>query len=189
MKKHQKNVKLNREKISILSGGGLNNMTFRDTQRRAIIMGMPFQDVVNSDFHKLNTFIMRSENKPNTALIDEYDKWVDDQLAERGYDKDSPMRSYRLRLGFIKEEDIATGKVKTKRIKGLEKPKRPKREKDAHGLWTGTKKSYTFELAGKGFSVDRIIKRVTKKFPDANPKSINQWYKKYHKNQKANGQK
>ena len=38
-------------------------------------------------------------------------------------------------------------------------------------------KSYAFELTLKGYSIDRIIRRVMKKFPDANPKSIQQWYR------------
>lgn len=39
------------------------------------------------------------------------------------------------------------------------------------------KKSYTFELTDKGYSLERITRRVIKKFPDANPKSIQQWYR------------
>ena len=54
---------------------------------------------------------------------------------------------------------------------------KPKKEKDGYGLWKGTKKSYTFELTNKDYSFDRVCRRVLKKFPDANKKSIQQWYR------------
>ena len=59
----------------------------------------------------------------------------------------------------------------------LPKPKKPKREKDESGLWKGTKKSYTYELTNKGYTLERITRRVMKKFPEAKPKSIQQWYR------------
>ena len=65
-------------------------------------------------------------------------------LEQAGYAKDDPLRSYQLRLGFISEEKVEEGKRKTRKIKGLPKPKKPKREKDESGLWKGTKKSYTY---------------------------------------------
>lgn len=164
-----------KEKMNLLSGG-LENMTYRDCKRRAISLGMPFPDACAADWNKLSQFILRSPNKPDNSLIDKYDDWVDKILEERGYEKDDPMRNYQLRLGFIGEEAVENQK-KVKRVKGLEKPKKPKREKDELGLWKGTKKSYAFELTLKGYSIDRIIRRVMKKFPDANPKSIQQWYR------------
>ena len=102
---------------------------------------------------------------------------MDRQLEERGYAKDDPMRSYQLRLGYVREEDEETKVKRLGRVRGLPKPKKPKREKDESGLWKGTKKSYTFELAKRGFSLERVVKRVTKKFPEANIKSIKQWYR------------
>lgn len=165
-----------REKVNLLSGG-LENMTYRDLKRRAISLGMPFPNACAADWGRLTNFVLHTENKPDNSLIDQYDDWVDGILEERGYAKDDPLRNYQLRLGFVGEENVENQKKRTKRVKGLEKPKKPKREKDDLGLWKGTKKSYTFELTNKGYDLERIIRRVTKKFPDAKPKSIQQWHR------------
>jgi ATP-dependent exoDNAse (exonuclease V) beta subunit len=59
------------------------------------------------------------------------------------------------------------------------KPKeKKKRQRDERGLVAGTKKSYTFELTAKGYDLERVTRRVLKKFPDANAKSISLWYRK-----------
>ena len=168
-KKDKRPLKLNKEKIKVM-GSGLENMTYKDMKRRAVSLGMPFPDACSADYNGL-------------ALIDEYDKWMDNQLELAGYAKDDPMRSYQLNLGFI-SEDTVTKQKKTKRIKGLEKPKKPKKEKDDNGLWKGTKKSYVFELTYKELPIDRIIRRVQKKFPDAKEKSIQQWYRAALRKQK-----
>ena len=55
--------------------------------------------------------------------------------------------------------------------------KKPKKEKNELGLWKGTKKAYTFELTLKGYDLERVTRRVLKHFPEANEKSIKQWYK------------
>ena len=42
-KKDQHRIKGSHEKASLIAGvGGLANMTFKDLQRRAIVLGMPF---------------------------------------------------------------------------------------------------------------------------------------------------
>lgn len=139
-KKDKRPLKLNKEKIKVM-GSGLENMTYKDMKRRAVSLGMPFPDACSADYNGLASYIHHSNNKPDNSLIDEYDKWMDNQLELAGYAKDDPMRSYQLNLGFI-SEDTVTKQKKTKRIKGLEKPKKPKKEKDDNGLWKGTKKSY-----------------------------------------------
>lgn len=164
-----------KEKMGMMVGG-LGNMTYRDCKRRAVALGMPFPDALEADWGRLASYIAKTDAKPDTSLIDKYDDWMDKLLEERGYAKDDPMRSYQLRLGFI-AEDAVTKQKKVKRIKGLPKSKKPKREKDESGLWKGTKKSYTFELTNKGFELPRIIRRVKKKFPEAKDKSIQQWYR------------
>ena len=56
--KNQHRIKGSPEKISLIAGvGGLSNMTFKDLQRRAIVLGMPFPEVVNSDYFRLESFI------------------------------------------------------------------------------------------------------------------------------------
>lgn len=163
-------------KNSLLKNG-FENMTFADCRRRAICLGMPFPDVLNADHGLLQSYIIKSDQKPDATLIDKYDDWMDEQLAIAGIPKDDPMRSYYLRLGYIGEDKVNERKT-IKRVKGIPKPKKKKREKDSQGLWVGTKKSYTFELTKKGLSLERVQRRVKKKFPDANDKSIQQWYRK-----------
>ena len=173
MRRKKTDKPMSKVKMKILSGG-LENMTFKDMKRRAVSLGMPFPDACSADYNDLISWIHKSQNTPDNTLIDQYDVWMDKQLELAGYAKDDPMRNYQLNLGFI-SEDAITKQKKTKRIKGLEKPKKPKRAKDDQGLWAGTKKSYTYELTLKGLDIERIIRRVIKKFPDAKEKSIRQW--------------
>lgn len=175
--KKQHQVKGSPEKVKMIGRlGGLTKMTFKDLQRQAIMLGMPFPEVPQSDFFKLESFILNSQNEPDKSLIDKYDDWMDKVLEESGYSKDDPMRNYQFRLGFV-SEDAVTKQKKFKRVKGIPKPKKPKREKDERGLWKGTKKSYTFELTARGYDLERVIRRVQKKFPEANDKSIKQWWR------------
>lgn len=179
-KKSTTSLKKSRSKYQLLgsmrSGGG--SMTYRDIKRQAIILGMPFPDATGNSIGALLNFINRTDNQPDPSLIDKYDDWMDQQLSDIGYAKDDPIRSSRLRLGFLGDEQ-EDGSRRARRIKGIKKPKeKKKREKDERGLLTGTKKSYTFELASKGYDLDRVTRRVLKKFPEANPKSISLWYRK-----------
>lgn len=175
-KKEHYQIKGGKEKVKLVSSaGGIGNLTYREAKRRAVILGMPFPDACSASFPQLIQFIIHTENKPDSSLIGQYDEWVDKQLESLGYDKSDPIRSYQLRLGFISEDTVTKQKTK-KKIKGIPQPK-PKKEKDGYGLWKGTKKSYTFELTNKDYSFDRVCRRVLKKFPDANKKSIQQWYR------------
>ena len=61
------------------------------------------------------------------------------------------------------------------------KEKKEPRKKDANGLFQGTKKSYTYELQKKGKTLDQVITKVTRKFPDAQTKSIRIWFNKSKK--------
>lgn len=175
-KKEHYQIKGGKEKVKLVSSaGGIGNLTYREAKRRAVILGMPFPDACSASFPQLIQFIIHTENEPDSSLIGQYDEWVDKQLESLGYDKSDPIRSYQLRLGFISEDTVTKQKTK-KKIKGIPQPK-PKKEKDGYGLWKGTKKSYTFELTNKDYSFDRVCRRVLKKFPDANKKSIQQWYR------------
>lgn len=154
-----------------------HNKTYKDLKREAVIRGMPFPDATGAGIPQLIHFIDNSENKPDISLVDKYDEWADQQLAQLGYEKGKELRHPNLRLGFIGEKDADGKVIKQKRIKGIQKPKKPKRERDSNNLYKGTKKSYTFELAQKGYSLERVSRRVKKKFPDASDKSIKIWYK------------
>lgn len=166
-----------KEKSNFLGAAG-RNMTYKDLKRKAIVLGMPFPDACAAGVFDLLGFINQSEEKPDKSLIDKYDEWADKQLETIGYEKDNPLRNSRLRLGFLGEEGD-NGKRKPKRVPGIKKPreKKPPRERDEFNLIKGTKKSYVFELASKGFELERVIRRMKKKFPEANEKSINLWYR------------
>jgi hypothetical protein len=171
-----KRVNKNREKFNFLGKAG-KDLTYRGIKRKAIILGMPFPDATGNSIGSLLNFINNTPNKPDKSLIDKYDDWMDKRLEDNGYAKDDPMRNSRLRLGFLGEEE--NGSRKRKRIPGIKKDKKkavPK-EKDEYGLIKGTKKEYVWKLTGKGYTLDRIVRRTKKRFPEANNKSISLWYR------------
>lgn len=179
-----------KEKSNFLGAAG-RNQTYRDLKRKAVILGMPFPDACSASVFQLINWINTSEEKPNKHLINEYDDWMDRQLETAGLAKDDPLRSSKLRLGFLGEEG-EDGKRKTRRVSGIKKPreKKPPRERDEFNLIKGTKKSYVWELTSKEYELERIIRRMKKKFPEANEKSINLWYRtaKRKLNGKAKGE-
>lgn len=166
----------NAKKNSMLASSAQHG-TYKDIKRKAIILGMPFPDATAADVGRLLSFIEKTNNEPDTSLIDLYDQYIDDQLANLGHSVDDPLRSSRLRLGYI-GETTESGEVRRKRVRGIKKQrvKKPPRERDGFNLIKGTKKSYVFELTKKGFNLERIQRRVLKKFPEAKPKSIKLWY-------------
>jgi hypothetical protein len=170
-----------------------SNMTYKELKRQAVVLGMPFSDVCGAGIFELIAYINKSKNEPDPHKIDEFDEWITKHFDEIGIPQNDVIRSSRLRLGFIGDElDPDTGEVikKVRRIPGLRKPreKKSKREMDENGHVKGTKKQYTWELTQKGYDLDRIIRRVSKKFPDANEKSINLWYRSAKRNlKKKNG--
>lgn len=151
--------------------------TYKELKREAVVRGMPFPDVVEAGIGGLIRYIDNSTNKPDLTLIDKFDDWADHQLELCGYQPNKTIRSPILRLGFIGEKDDEGNVVKVKRIKGLKKPKKEPRKRDANNLIAGTKKSLTFDLANKGFDLARVTRRVKKVYPDASDKSINIWYR------------
>lgn len=165
------------EKAKFLGASG-RNMTYKDLKRKAIVLGMPFPDATGCGIFDLLRYIDRSDNKPDKSLIDKYDEWVEQQFESNGIPKDDPLRSSRLRLGFLGEEG-ENGVRKSKRVPGIRKPKEKKapKERDSFNLIKGTKKSYTWSLVEKGYELERVIRRVKKKFPEANDKSISLWYR------------
>lgn len=165
------------EKAKFLGAAG-KNMTYKDLKRKAIALGMPFPDATGCGIFDLIRYINGSTNRPDKSLIDKYDEWIEQQFDSTGIPKDDPIRNSRLRLGFLGEEG-EDGVRKTKRVPGMKKPKEKKqpREKDEFNLVKGTKKSYTWSLVQKGYDLERVIRRVKKKFPEANDKSISLWYR------------
>lgn len=152
--------------------------SFPEIKKIAITLGMPFPDATASDYWGLLSYVNNTNEKADPSLVERYDEWVDEQLELLGYDKDDPMRSNQLRLGYLSEE------AKMRQALGIKKKKekpvnveKKKHERDENNLWKGTKKSYTFELTKKGYDLERIQRRVQKAFPDANLKSIKQWHR------------
>lgn len=149
--------------------------THKDAKKHAIELGMPFPDVVNADFWRLISYIETQHslrnNKRNPELLVEFDDWMEKILLKRGRED---LIHDSLRLSYVTEERIEEESKKPKEVK----PKAPKREMTQDGLVKGTKKSYTFELAKKGLSLSKVIRRVLKKFPDASEKSIKIWHRK-----------
>lgn len=166
-----------KEKQNFLGAAG-RNMKYKDLKRKAVILGMPFPDACAAGVFDLIKYISNSTNKPDKSLIDQYDEWADKQLEAIGYGKTDPIRNSRLRLGFLGEEG-EDGIRKLKRVPGIKKTKekKPPRERDSFNLIKGTKKSYCYELTEKGFDQERVVRRMKKKFPDANEKSIQLWYR------------
>ncbi len=177
-KKKRKDLKApSKEKSNFLGASG-RNMTYKDLKRKAIILGMPFPDACSAGVFDLLHYIQSSEERPDKSLIDKYDDWMDKQLETIGYSKDDPLRNSRLRLGFLGEEG-ENGQRRTKRVPGIKKPreKKPPRERDEFNLIKGTKKSYVWSLVAKGYDLERVTRRMKKKFPDANDKSITLWFR------------
>lgn len=187
MKKRKNKTPDNAAKAKLLGASG-RHMTYKDIKRKAIALGMPFPDAVAADVPRLLSFIDKTNNKPDTSLIDKFDNYIDNHLISIGYDKNDPLMSSKLRLGYLGEEDPESGERRRKRVRGLKKQKERKpRERDENNLIKGTKKSYTTELTLKGMDLERVKRRVLKKFPDANEKSIRLWYSAAKRKQKAQG--
>lgn len=153
-----------------------SELKYRDIKRMAIERGMPFPEVVSGDFYRLISFIDsdRALKKPDPSLVLKFDLWLEQILRERGSEF---LIKPTLRLSYVSDEMREQNNPRPKKEKVI-KEKKPPREKDINNLVKGTKKSYTFELAQKGYDVERVKRRVLKKFPDASEKSIVIWYRK-----------
>ena len=192
MRKKKEPVRNPKKDAYLRASSAGNHMTYRDLKRQAITLGMPFPDACGCGIFGLINYIDHAKTEPDPTLIDKYDKWIEHQWDEIGLPANDPLRHPNLRLGFIGNEvDPETGEVKQKqrRVPGLKKPKKgkPKTEKDSFGHVKGTKKQYTWELAHKGYELPRVIRRVLKKFPEANEKSISLWYRAAKREIKKDG--
>ena len=193
MRKKKEQVRNPKKDRYLMASSAGNHMTYRDLKRQAIVLGMPFPDACGCGIFGLIDYIDHAQTEPDPTLVDKFDKWIENHWNEIGLPADDPLRSPRLRLGFIGDEvDPETGEViqKHRRVPGLKKPKKkkkPKLEKDSFGHIKGTKKQYTWELTKKGYSLERVIRRVKKKFLEANEKSISLWYRAAKREYKKNG--
>lgn len=152
-----------------------SDMNYRDLKRNCVVRGMPFDDVTNGSFPRLQVWLHHNRDAEIIPhLLDDFDDYIEAILKER--DREDLIHP-QLRLGFIGERDEEGNTVKLKRVKGIKK-KRKKRERTKDGIYKGTKKAYTYEGQQKGWSLKKTIRRTLAKFPDASEKSIRIWYKK-----------
>ena len=148
-----------------------SNMNYKDLKRNCVARGIPFIEVPRGVPHLSKWLYENRDNPINTDLLDDYDKWLEPQLPDDSSNHPS------LRLGYVGETDDDGNVTKVKRIKGLKKTK-VKRERTDEGIFAGTKKALTFQLAKEGLDKADVIEQVLEAFPDAKSKSIGIWYKK-----------
>lgn len=158
-----------------------SDLTYRDLKIACIIRGMPPEEVLKADFFKLSNFAQTNVLvKENHDLLEKFDDYVEAILRERGQ---TDLIHNSLRLSYVRkdnDDEYTPSNARTRLIK--EKPeKKAPREKDSNGLFKGTMKSYTFELQKKGKTLDQVMIKVRRKFPESKEKSIKIWYNKSKK--------
>lgn len=168
-------------------------MKFKELQRANVVRGLSFEEAVRFDFHQHQSwFIKHADNGQDLSLLDMFDLKMKHELLAAGYPEGDPVHHISLRLGYIAESDEldedGKPKIKKKKVIGKaikKKEKRVARERlPGTNILAGTKKSYTYELAGKGKTIERTIEKVLERFPDANPSSVRNWYKRALKEKK-----
>lgn len=155
-------------------GNALADMKYIDLQRACIIRGIDFEDLVEGDSNRLQSWLSKNWlAKKSPSRLDEFDNWRYKTMKALGKE-DEPF----IRLGFIGKVDEDGNPIAFKRPPKIRKEKAPKREKTDQGLFKGTKKAFTFECSKNGISLPETIILVCGKFPDAQEKSIRIWWKK-----------
>jgi hypothetical protein len=158
----------------------LTRYTRRDLQKVCITMGIDFPLVCElSNLQLASWFGKNFENPRNQSLLKEYDDWFEADLIEKGYDPNDSKNIHLFHPAMrMATEVLPEEALKIKPAKEKTKGNTKKRIKDANGVVSGTKKAYTVELAKKGLSDTKIIKKVLAKFPEANEGSIKIWIKR-----------
>lgn len=158
----------------------LSAMKHKDLKIACVLRGMPPEDVVKSDHHKLVSYFMKYyDNSQNENLLIEFDVFVEKELRRLGYKDGDAMLSPSLRLSYVRDFESIE---KVKQLKPSSVVKTDKKEKapvdEDTGVRSGTKKAMTYSLAYEGKPIPEIIKLVKKAFPDAKDKSISIWAKR-----------
>lgn len=162
--------------------GELENMTLRQLQRECALRGLSTRRVVKWDIPKLSSWFcehfLDDRNPENLIKHDQVvEKIIRAHDARQGRETIPQLFHPTLRFSYIGEDGDSGKKPRVPRIKGFKKPVK-KKERSAQGIFKGTKKALTFELAVGGMSKEDVIKKVIKEFPDAREKSISIWYNK-----------
>lgn len=174
----------------------------RDLIRECVLRGCPFEKVVSFSTPQLaGWFTDYLDNGQDSKTLTLFDEWRKEQLVKSGVNADEIKNVFlhpSLKFGetgnpedwdkestkkSLQPKSMPEGvEVKDKK----EKVEKPKREKDAgSNIYKGTKKFMTYELTKAGKSLDKIIKLVTKQFPEANENSIQIWHKRCLKEMKS----
>lgn len=164
------------------AGRALSRMTHKDLQRACVVRGLAFEKVVELDVPGLTSWFAKEHDRTQDLnLLNMYDLWKDEQLKPKHPDKDDPFYHPSLRLGYVGRQDEEGNVTHTKKPRGagLMKKKKSKRQRDEKlGIFLGTKKALTFQCQKDGKTIPETVVIVTAKFPEAQEKSINIWYKK-----------
>lgn len=168
-----KNLQIRDVKVDVI----IKDLKLPDLQRQCIIRGMDFNELCESSVLNLHSFLINNWDAPiNRNRLSEFDNWYNAELKEIGCDD---LIHPLLDLGHTINND--TGETVKRRVKKIKPEKKVKRERTEDGIFKGTKKAYTFELAKKGLKKSKVIDLVLEKFPEANEKSISIWFNKAKK--------
>lgn len=171
----------------------IGNYKLIDIKKACIIRGIDFDDLVNKSVpDQCNWLVANWDNPINRDLLETFDDYVDEHMASKGYAEDDPLRLYRLSTSVSEDEEGDEKlKMKTKNKKlGIKVVKKKKLRNTQFGIFSGTKKEYTYTLTRdlhekkpdmdsntlKKVYSNRMIERVQKKYPEAQPKSIKIWF-------------
>lgn len=158
----------------------LEKLNLPALKRECLIRGMEFEAVANASVPTLQSWFLKNYmNRRIIEKLNEYDDYVERILRSRNVDP--TMLDPIFRLGNIFTKDASGNTIKKKRITGLIKKDKKRREKTKTGLFTGTKKAYTFELQAMGKTKNEVVGMVMEKFPEAKEKSISIWFNKSKK--------
>lgn len=153
----------------------VEKLNLPNLKRECLKRGLMFERVGNMSVLELQSWFLHNfANKIDLDLINQYDLWVEGYLRERGCDE--TLISPAMRLGNL--DIIENGETKKKRHRSRIPRVREKKARTEEGLYTGTKKAFTFELQKKGLSKAEVLKTVKEKYPDAKEKSIGIWFNK-----------
>lgn len=175
-------VRVGRFRDSAEANEALKKLKLKDLKRQCIIRGMPFEDVVQGYVPTFQSFFVQNFHiKGNTELLADYDAWIAPKLVRCNLELFGQVETPdSLRMGTLAVVDEATGKSKTKRIKGIKKNK-VKVEKNQWGIRVNCAKGLVGLLAQEGKSLDEILKEIKKEYPGKSDKSVSIWYKKFQK--------
>jgi len=156
-----------------------SHFTYKELKKNCITRGLTFDNALLYDFPRLSNWLLKNAHlEEDDNLLDKYDDWMETKLKADGNDY---LIHPSLRLGYLgskSEEEIE--EKPTKKVK-VAKAEKIKREKDVSGLYKGTKKQYTFDLQRNGKTIDQVLTKVMRKFPDAKEKSIKIWFNRSRK--------